>query len=185
MQHFPTSYKGESTDYPYGSLMTTAYFGMESKAGHGFRTTFQTINPKNGRLNKPKVSTYCDLGLMYQNPDNGHFEYTRFSPRSLEELQKAWAFFVENYDLFSSEEIEQFLMFSLALVRAEAKGKVAYCGAKSEDVIQVISPTVEMLVQMIKEPTKFGVQNVGFPIEGLKALAVPGFNPFKVSNHGI
>lgn len=61
--------------YPYGRLRTQAFFSIEFHPKKGFRSVFQTIDPKNGRVNKPKKSTY-GRGLYYQyiNPDNNHIE---------------------------------------------------------------------------------------------------------------
>jgi hypothetical protein len=61
---FPTTHKAEVNSYPYGRLKATAFFGLEFKRGKGFRTTFQTINPKNGKLNAVKNSTYSPIFVM-------------------------------------------------------------------------------------------------------------------------
>jgi hypothetical protein len=62
-------------NYPYGRLRTQAFFSVEFDSKKGFRSVFQTINPKTGRVNAPKKSTYS-RGLTYQyiNPENGHIQ---------------------------------------------------------------------------------------------------------------
>ena len=46
-------------DYPYGfQLRTQIKYWLEYKAGKGWRFVSQTVNPKTGRSNKPKASTY-------------------------------------------------------------------------------------------------------------------------------
>lgn len=71
---FNTGAKLETDNYPYGSLKATAYFSVEYNGNKGARTTFQTINPKTGRLNKPKHSTYSRVILPMQL-SNGHFDF--------------------------------------------------------------------------------------------------------------
>ena len=58
-------------DYPYGRrLRTTKYVWIEHVAGKGFRTWSRTENPKTGRLNKPKASTYTLIGALYLDADD-------------------------------------------------------------------------------------------------------------------
>jgi len=48
-----------TNDWPYGSkLRTTATFTIEANK-RGERVSRVTINPKNGRVNKPKTTTYA------------------------------------------------------------------------------------------------------------------------------
>lgn len=56
-------------DYPYGfKLRTNIYYWVEFRVGKGYRFRAVTRNPKNGKMNKPKYSTYaCVLGFMYLN----------------------------------------------------------------------------------------------------------------------
>jgi hypothetical protein len=56
--YYHTTKKAIVDSYPYGRLRATAFFSLEFKKGKGFRSVFQTINPKNNRLNAPKYSTY-------------------------------------------------------------------------------------------------------------------------------
>lgn len=52
-------------DYPYGyTLRTTIRYWVETKKNFGQRMVSQTVNPKNGRLNKPKAGTYCAIQLL-------------------------------------------------------------------------------------------------------------------------
>jgi hypothetical protein len=54
-------------DYPYSfKLRCKIRYWLEMKPKKGFRFMSQTENPKTGRWNKPKASTYMDLaGVMY------------------------------------------------------------------------------------------------------------------------
>jgi hypothetical protein len=63
-------------DYPYGFRERTQIrYWLETKPGKGWRFMAQTMNPKTGRWNKPKGSTYSDFaGAMYLD-DQGHVQW--------------------------------------------------------------------------------------------------------------
>ncbi len=81
-------------DYPYGfKLRCKMKCWLETDAKKGVRFVTQTENPKNGRWNKPKASTYAKVtGVMYLD-EKGHVgwdcitEYTE-SARALEFVEK-------------------------------------------------------------------------------------------------
>jgi len=53
-------------DYPYGfRLRTSIRYWIETRPGYGQRFMSQTLNPKTGRWNKPKASTYNVLMIMH------------------------------------------------------------------------------------------------------------------------
>lgn len=59
-------------NYPYGfRLRTTIYYWIETTPKKGDRFCSQTIDPRDGRRNKPKKSTYYSLGVMTRK-ENGH-----------------------------------------------------------------------------------------------------------------
>lgn len=64
-------------DYPYGfKLRTQAKFWLEHNSGKGYRFVMQTMDPRNGRWNKPKASTYTKFaGAMYLD-EKGHVQWT-------------------------------------------------------------------------------------------------------------
>lgn len=62
-------------DYPYGRrIRTDIRYWIESNAKHGDRFVSQTLNPKTGRWNKPKKSTYTGVMVMFLDAETG---YTR------------------------------------------------------------------------------------------------------------
>lgn len=63
--------KQSRNDYPYGRLKCKITFEVEFVKGKGFRFVTQTKNPKTGRLNNPKKSTYSQFMVQYRD-DNGH-----------------------------------------------------------------------------------------------------------------
>lgn len=59
-------------DYPYGfRYRTQMKVWVETNKTHGDRVCRQTLNPKNGRWNKPKKSTYSAVDVLYLD-ENGH-----------------------------------------------------------------------------------------------------------------
>lgn len=68
-----TAYKVD--DYPYGyTLRTSIFYWIETAPKKGDRFCSATLNPKTGRMNKPKKSTYYNLAAMYLNGD-GHVKF--------------------------------------------------------------------------------------------------------------
>lgn len=61
-------------DYPYGRLRCKRRVWLETKKSQGMRAMFQTQNPKNGRWNAPKASTYSSIVVMYLDESNDHVE---------------------------------------------------------------------------------------------------------------
>ena len=63
-------------DYPYGfQLRTQIKYWLEYKAGKGWRFVSQTVNPKTGRPNKPKASTFTDWGAAMFLDEKGHVHW--------------------------------------------------------------------------------------------------------------
>lgn len=88
IQILPIREKQSTDNYPYGRLRTTAYFSIEFVPGKGFRHVFQTVNPKNGRLNAEKKSTYSHFMYLVRNNDNGHYETRGFGIGGFEDINK-------------------------------------------------------------------------------------------------
>lgn len=59
-------------DYPYGSLRTKIRFWLEKSPSKGFRFVSQTLNPKTGKWNAPKPSTYAKIGGQMFLDDKNH-----------------------------------------------------------------------------------------------------------------
>lgn len=56
-------------DWPYGKHRTTARFFVESHPKRGERTGGETVNPKTGRLNKAKYTTYSKMQRIVDGDD--------------------------------------------------------------------------------------------------------------------
>ncbi len=75
---YESTAKLTTNDYPYGRLRATAFFNIEHTK-NGFREVFQTINPKDGRENKPKKST-CYSMMLPCKKLNGHIDFCGHFP---------------------------------------------------------------------------------------------------------
>lgn len=185
MQYFPTSHQAEVDNYPYGRLKCTAYFGTEFSPKHGFRSTFQTINPKNGRLNAIKKSTYYPISLLYLDPETGHYKHRAFNPSGDTEVNKALDFVREHYDLFTPEELVYIAAYLKQVATAGVHATIVYKGADKEKALEVGKPAILGLIECTKNPTLENFQAVRIDVEGLNALHVEGYNPWVIKNHGV
>lgn len=59
-------------DYPYSGMRCQIKFWLESDPKKGMRFVSQTQNPKTGRWNNPKKSTYCFLAMGMYLDEKGH-----------------------------------------------------------------------------------------------------------------
>lgn len=109
-------------DYPYGFRERTQIrYWLEHKPKKGWRFVAQTLNPKTGRWNKPKASTYIEWGAaMYLN-DKGHVQWTGIGPYSDE--QKILAFITEFPDA-DMRELRKVVPAKLKYLRAMIRGEV-------------------------------------------------------------
>lgn len=71
------------TDYLYGFRQRTQIrYWLEHKPKKGWRMVSQTEDPKRGRWNKPKASTYAEWGGAMYLDDAGHVQWTGIGPFS-------------------------------------------------------------------------------------------------------
>lgn len=78
-------------DYPYGYVLRTQIrYWIETVAKKGDRFVSQTLNPKTGRWNKPKKSTYSEIGVIYIEEETGHVKWAALSTHSTEEAEEAF-----------------------------------------------------------------------------------------------
>ena len=68
-------------DYPYGfNARTTLTQWVEHKKGKGFRSATQTVNPKTGKPNAPKYSTYSSFVRLAVDEETGRVKAVHFTP---------------------------------------------------------------------------------------------------------
>lgn len=112
----------EVKDYPYGfRLRTSIFYWVESHPKKGDRLGTYTINPKNGRANKPKYSTYSTFIYLYIN-DEGHVKHQTFDSYNRENFINRFSFIVEKYgeEFLSKDQKDNLRMNHYAHVRGNA-----------------------------------------------------------------
>jgi len=182
----PTTEKVISKDYPYGFReKTTKTDYLEFSPKHGFRHCSQTINPKTGKENNPKKSTYYDV-MILGTDENGHckswvsdFNGEKAMQRSINFLKQP-----EIFQLFTPQQIEFFYMQILTMSKVSAKAQVIYCGTDWEQLKPYFEKPISEIAEAIK--TK-GLDNrfdkIVFDWEAINALKVPNYNPFVVTQY--
>lgn len=63
-------------DYPYGYTLRTQIRYWIETTKRGDRFCSQTLNPKNGRWNTPKKSTYVDVAVLFIDDETGHVKWS-------------------------------------------------------------------------------------------------------------
>lgn len=175
-----TDEKIEVSNYPYGRLRCTLFDSMEFNDKKGYRHVTQTINPKTGRHNNPKKSTYFVIMVRWYDEETNHIKAGSFSLNGDEELNRASKFIYENFDLFTTEEIEyiakQFLLWS----KVSLQGSITYGGAKLDDLKPLYSELISSMAKQWKNPTEnhFGAL---LDIEAIKNCKDPNYNPFRTT----
>lgn len=179
MKLIPTSEKIEVKDYPYGfNRRTTLYDTVEFNQKRGFRRVTQTVNPKTGRLNKPKKSTYQSILYRYKD-ENGHIKNVIFNLNGgAKETNTVSNFLKDNFELFTLEERRYLYQSILVSLKISMRGNAMYGGAKVEDLKPLYNDFVDAMVKGMREPQTnlFGVQLDSEAIEGAKD---PNYSPFK------
>jgi len=180
-KYFPTSTKIVSQNYPYGyTLRTDKTDFLEFSAKHGFRHCSFTVNPKNGRVNATKKSTYSPGMVLYQDA-NGHVKVHHMSFYDKKEKQADIKFLADNFDLFTSDQITYFYNELFLRSKAGAYSLVVYCGADFEKIKPITEKYIHIITAGIKSK---GSQNLfaeilqNWDFEALENTKVPGFDPF-------
>jgi uncharacterized UBP type Zn finger protein len=173
-----------SENYPYGfRLKTTKHDSIEFKKGHGFRHVSQTINPKNGQLNKPKKSTYYQIMLLAKN-EIGHVEVITQRFYSTEDINETCKFLHEQFTNFTDEQIKDIASTLLLHLLASIKAMVIYTGAEIEQV----KPLYDSAIETCKKIMNTGANNwqeINLDCTAIESCKKPDFNPFVITNYGV
>ena len=86
---FETAYVVDN--YPYGGHRTKMAFWLEynPRKNGGYRLVSCSLNPKTGRWNAPKPSTYCPIAAMYLD-EKGHVQWVGLEVTSSPEKMTAF-----------------------------------------------------------------------------------------------
>lgn len=178
-----TDLKFEVKDYPYGfRLRTTAFYSLEYKSGKGFRSVFQTINPRTGLLNKPKHSTYSPVLYMYKNEADGHIKYKGCSFYDDEDKIRDIKFMYEHFDEYKEKEIEGIAIDIVNILRMDIRAKEIYCGSDIKKLLPLYKTAVETLLEIMKTKQNL-FDKVVIDFDEVKKLEVPGYDPFVRTTH--
>ena len=179
MKNYLDTSKGQiysTNNYPYGRLKCNAHFGVEYKKNKGFRTTFQTENPKTGRLNAIKNSTYADLIALYKDDDTGHYEYSHFSTNGYEAINRTFAFIKENFNTLNLTYEQQEHIVMTAMRSVVISNAYAFRDLSALDVpvykTKFIEENMAKMSQLIKKDNVTTAESfdIIFDIAGMKAF---------------
>ncbi len=126
------------TDYPYGSLKCSMTFSVEYVKGKGYREVMQSINPKTGRLNKPKKSTYTDFLYMYQDSENGHVKFAGWRFGSFDSVTKLIDLMKLHKFTFTPEQSEDLWVNIIGGLKISAQYTTRKEGVDSTTFIEAI-----------------------------------------------
>lgn len=99
-------------NYPYGRLRTEARFSVEFLPKKGFRSVFQTVNPKNNRENAPKKGTYHHF--LYMTNVDGFISWYSMDFRCVKDVVKGLEIIVNHFDEFAlTEEQIKYILNSM------------------------------------------------------------------------
>ena len=179
LKYLKTTEKKEVNNYPYGRLKCTAFFSLEFNKDKGFRSVFQTIDPKTGRLNNPKKSTYGHLIVLTDN--DGFVSHVHHSFNGVKEMNKATKFIGENFELFTTEQIEYFYIMVLAHIKVSMKAAVIYTNAKLDDLKPIFDAQIKTAVKGCN--TKENLFNqLQIDEQAYEATKDPTFQPFQIKS---
>ena len=180
--------KNISLDYPYGFReRTTKTDWLEFNFKKGFRHMSQTENPKTGRLNNPKKSTYYNGMALYLD-ENQHCKTIAFAFNGEEEMKFTFNFLHQNWSLYTNEMQEYFYCEALFYMKVHTQAMCTYSGADFNDIKPLIDEAVNMIVQGIK-----GKGTVNYWGEILKSIdwvklnqcRDKDFKPFRVTTFSL
>lgn len=179
MKYFKTTESVTVDNYPYGYKQCEATFSLEFVKGKGFRTVFQSVDPKTFRLNKPKKSTYSNIIVMYQ-ADNGHIKYQGFGLNGRDEINTGCKFLAEHFDLFTPEQISDIYLTLLAMLKVDMKATAIYGGSPIEQLIPLYEGAVNLAVRGVKEGINL-FSEIQLDAAAIDATRPKNYQPFRVT----
>ncbi len=159
-----------SHNYPYGSLRCTITFDIEFKKGKGFRFVTQTVNPKTGRTNAPKTSTYAHFAWLYSD-EKGHIHHGEINVFGYNDVLKFITFLNANPTyIFTPEQSKELYTWILSALNANIKYTVLKDGEQA---------TRDAFLTATKFKTILGLYNNGASVFELTNI---GFNPLEIES---
>ena len=202
LSFIPTAEKVTVENYPYGySLRTTLFDTIEFDPKKGYRHVTQTINPKNGKLNAPKKSTYYSFMLRYKN-EIGHIKTMIIDfNKSLENMNEVADKVSKIWDILSDNEKQYVIVTFKEYMRVTTIASIQYAGldkdvataeyTKIRDYINSFGNIEEKKIKGVfkdvivsyNTDTNLWLDLPQIDIEAIKNATPENYSPFKVSSH--
>jgi hypothetical protein len=160
-------------NYPYGRLQCQATFSLEFNKSKGFRNIFQTINPKNGRVNAPKKSTYSDFQYMFI-ADNGHIKFGGFGISGYDDVNKVFQFIHDNEKSLelTPEMLEYLYIKALACI----KGNAYYSQCDTKELLKVLESPIKTLVKLLNKENGITISDIFVDVQKIEQLKLEYIN---------
>lgn len=165
-------------NYPYGRLKTKATFSIEFKPKKGFRSVFQTVNPKTGRINNPKKGVYHPI--MFLSEQDGFVKFRAINYHDNEAYNRAMKFMDEHCPMFTDEQIRDIAINSLSYLKVSLMGSVQYGGCKFDDIKGYFEKAVK-IHSKIAEIKHNMFEETYIDHEAIESHKPSNFNPFRVT----
>lgn len=180
MRLVPTS-ETLSTTWPYGRLRADAMLSVEFNKNNGFRTVFQSKNPKTGKWNAPKKSTYSQV-IVQTIDETGfissiHLSFNVESKKFNENLK----FMGDNFNLFTEQQHEYIYLEIAAMLKVKMMSLINYCGANKDAVMAMLMPTFKKAIEAVNSREN-RYESIIFDADAVEGLKVPAYNPFKITS---
>jgi hypothetical protein len=171
----------KTDSYPYGYQQTTAFFSVEYN-NKGSRSIFQTVNPKTGKLNKPKLGTYYSVILPIEL-SNGYLDFCgHLDFNGTESINRGLHFLNDFKELFTPEQIKNIALTLIAMSKVNIKAMVIYAGSDLETLKPLFEQQVKNLVEIANgQSTAF--LSCLFDYNAIEATKKPDYNPFLVKSY--
>jgi len=167
-------------NYPYGyNQKTTLYDSIEFNPKKGYRHVTQTVNPKTGRKNAPKKSTYSHL-ILRTIEEGGKIKCHYFdfndSAKGLNDICKIAS---RNFSIFTSEERKYLYSNAIFFSKVYMQALAIYAGAEVSNLIPLFDTFVKSAVKGVNNPDEDFFKNMILDAEAIEATKLPGYNPYK------
>lgn len=160
--------KQESDDYPYGRLRCHITFDVEFNPPKGYRFVTQTTNPKTGRVNKPKKSTYSDYIALHRD-ENGHIKQVCFDLRGYDDIAQFIDFLTLHDIEFTDAESQYLWVNVISCIRANAQYTRLADGVEIAHFLE--TARYKRMIELCKEHTNFNeIKNIGYDLDAINAL---------------
>lgn len=179
-----TSNKVQVEGYPYGfNQRTTLFDSMEFNPKKGYRHVTQTINPKTGKPNAPKKSTYYPLLVRFYD-DVNHIKTLSFHFNGDKEINEGCEFLAANFDIFTPDEIKYFYSFIYSMAVVDMKATAIYGGSNLDELKPLYIPFLEICKKGIENGSNL-FADLKLDTAAIDATKPEGFSPFKIKTYEI